>query len=176
MSSKVRRSFVDKVSEEDFIKIVQESVSLSEIKRKLGYKTTSNCIPEVIKRRIKDLNLDVSHFMPTSLGKKVPTGKRYTMEEILVKESDYVNFSTLKKRLIDGNYFKNQCGQCGLDTWKDKNISLQLHHKNGVNNDNRLENLELLCPNCHSQTDFFGGKLQCVRHRRRLKLKDKKKK
>jgi hypothetical protein len=52
-----------------------------------------------------------------------------------------------------------ECESCGLkDTWNNKKISLQLEHKNGIPNDNRLENLCFLCPNCHSQTDTYAGK------------------
>lgn len=52
-----------------------------------------------------------------------------------------------------------ECESCGLkDTWNNKKISLQLEHKNGIPNDNTLENLCFLCPNCHSQTDTYAGK------------------
>lgn len=50
-----------------------------------------------------------------------------------------------------------KCEKCGLNKWNGEQISLQLHHINGDNTDNRIENLMLLCPNCHSQTDNFCG-------------------
>lgn len=51
-----------------------------------------------------------------------------------------------------------QCEKCGINSWMGNIISLQIHHINGNRYDNRLENLQVLCPNCHSQTDNFCKK------------------
>jgi len=65
----------------------------------------------------------------------------------------------LKRRLIAEKLLEYKCDQCGLDQfWNNKQISLQLDHINGINNDNRIENLRFLCPNCHSQTTNYAGK------------------
>ena len=64
----------------------------------------------------------------------------------------------LKKYAIENNLLFNKCYKCGLTMWNDKPLKLQLHHINGDNRDNRIENLQLLCPNCHSQTDNFCKK------------------
>lgn len=68
--------------------------------------------------------------------------------------------SHLKSRLLSSGLLEYKCygSECGLTEWLDKPISLQLEHKNGINNDNRIKNLELLCPNCHSQTATFAGR------------------
>ena len=64
----------------------------------------------------------------------------------------------LKDRLLKAGILQAQCSRCSLTEWLDAPISLQLHHLNGKNKDNRLENLQLLCPNCHSQTETYSGK------------------
>jgi 5-methylcytosine-specific restriction endonuclease McrA len=69
-----------------------------------------------------------------------------------------------KKRLIDEGIKEKRCEQCGITHWRGQKLSIQLHHKNGDGTDNRIQNLEMLCPNCHSQTDTYGGRNG---HRRR---------
>jgi hypothetical protein len=64
----------------------------------------------------------------------------------------------LKSRLIGAGLKENACEQCGIREWRGRQLSLALHHVNGDGSDNRLENLRLLCPNCHSQTDNYGGR------------------
>src|SRR5437763_16057938 len=51
---------------------------------------------------------------------------------------------------------RHECSQCGITHWQGMPLVLHLDHINGINNDNRIENLRLLCPNCHSQTDTYG--------------------
>ena len=64
----------------------------------------------------------------------------------------------VKLRLLDAGLKAARCEECGLSEWRGKALSLELHHVNGDGLDNRLENLVLLCPNCHSQTDTWGGR------------------
>jgi len=66
------------------------------------------------------------------------------------------HIQTIRKLLIDES--NNTCQQCGSSKWNELDIPLEIHHINGVNNDNRLENLQVLCANCHSQTDNFRAK------------------
>lgn len=68
------------------------------------------------------------------------------------------NRGHLKQRLLRDGLKDGRCECCGIGSWRDRPLSLALHHINGVRDDNRLENLQLLCPNCHSQTDTFSGR------------------
>lgn len=64
----------------------------------------------------------------------------------------------IKHRLIRAGILKNRCDECGLTEWRGKALSIQIDHINGIKDDNRLENLRMLCPNCHSQTETFGSR------------------
>lgn len=66
----------------------------------------------------------------------------------------------LKARLINGGLKENRCEICGITEWRGRPLNMELHHVNGDGEDNRLENLQLLCGNCHAQTDNWGGRGQ----------------
>ena len=66
--------------------------------------------------------------------------------------------SHLKARLLKEGLKQNRCERCGIDEWLGKPLNMQLHHINGDGSDNRLRNIELICANCHSQTDTYGGR------------------
>lgn len=68
------------------------------------------------------------------------------------------NRGNLKRRMLSEGLRPNLCSMCGLSGWLGRPLSMALHHVNGDRLDNRLENLELLCPNCHSQTDTYSGR------------------
>lgn len=68
------------------------------------------------------------------------------------------NRGHLKTRLLQAGLKDGACEMCGISDWAGNPLSLELHHINGDRLDNRLENLELLCPNCHSQTDTYSGR------------------
>lgn len=110
-----------------------------------------------IKRRILILNIDTSHFNRNT--KKSKCFKQISLSDILIKNSTYANSWHLKNRLIKENILKNECSLCGLQPfWNGKPMIMILDHINGIHNDNRLENLRLVCPNCNSQLDTNCGK------------------
>lgn len=90
-------------------------------------------------------------------GDIVIRDRRIPLEELLVVGRP-TSRHHLKARLIEAGLKENRCEICGTNSWLEKPLSAQLHHKNGDGTDNRLPNLMLLCPNCHSQTDTFGGR------------------
>lgn len=77
---------------------------------------------------------------------------------LLAADSPPTRRRNLKRRLIGAGLKANACEICGLAQWRGAPLAMALHHRNGDPRDNRLDNLELLCPNCHSQTDTFAGR------------------
>lgn len=126
----------------------------------------------VINKYIKEYNLDITHFEKGEfkLG-SIPKNK-INLQDILVENSTYCRYN-LKKRLYDQGLLKRECCLCGQDeNWNGMKISLILDHINGVFNDNRLENLRVVCPNCNAGLDTFAGKNKknrCVRKFRKVK-------
>lgn len=84
--------------------------------------------------------------------------KAMPIEVLLVADRRQTNRTHLKQRLLDAGLKKNRCEECGLTEWRGKPLNMALHHVNGMGKDNRLENIQFLCPNCHSQTDNWGGR------------------
>lgn len=78
--------------------------------------------------------------------------------ELMLNRPGGMSRGSVKRRLISLGLKSGSCERCGVDSWRDSPLTIALHHVNGDGRDNRLENLRLLCPNCHSQTDTYGGR------------------
>ena len=84
--------------------------------------------------------------------------KKLTNEVVFVANSTYARHH-IKRRIIEQELFPYVCNSCGnTGEWNGKPLVLQLDHSNGINDDNRLENLQFLCPNCHAQEDTYAAK------------------
>lgn len=141
-------------------KIVNESTSYSEVVLKIGYKRTGGGYNAEVKKFLLDNNFDVSSLVGRHLKKIDNTGiSKKWLSEILC-ENGSGNSNYIKKKLLEWGVKEYKCEnpKCGITEWHGEDIVLQLHHINGNHYDNRLENLVLLCPNCHSQTTNFCGK------------------
>jgi DNA-binding CsgD family transcriptional regulator len=90
-------------------------------------------------------------------GLIAPRPARMPLEQLLAA-GQRRNRNHLKRRLFDAGLKSRECESCGLSEWREQPIPLALHHINGNRHDNRLENLQILCPNCHGQTDNWAGK------------------
>ena len=154
----MRKSKVYSVSDEEFLDIVDNSISYSEILRELGLSTNGGSSLKPLKSRIEELGLDVSHFKRINGSHSGKSSVRHKTEDILIANSPYQNRTALKARLLKEGLLNNACYNCHLSSWLGEEISLHLDHINGINNDNSLNNLRLLCPNCHSQTDTYAGR------------------
>jgi 5-methylcytosine-specific restriction endonuclease McrA len=91
-------------------------------------------------------------------GAIVPRPRATPIEQLLVIRQDAGGRWNLRRRLLADGLKAPRCERCGIEDWLGEPLTLALHHINGHNRDNRLENLQLLCPNCHSQTENFGGR------------------
>jgi Zn finger protein HypA/HybF involved in hydrogenase expression/predicted transcriptional regulator len=152
--SELRRSF----TKEAFVEAVKICHSKAQVLIKLSL-APFGANYKMFNKLVKELNLDTSHFTGQGYlkGKKHNFSKKIDLKDILVNGSNYSSYK-LKLRLIKEKNFEDKCSICGIRDWQNKKLSLHLDHINGTNNDNRIENLRILCPNCHSQTDTYCGK------------------
>jgi len=147
------------LSKEDFQDLLDSSSTIVQVLEKLGL-NAYNGNHRTVKKRINDENLSMEQFLKNRncFLKNRNFNNRIELENILTENSSY-NRVLLKKRLLETGKIEHKCSKCGCNgIWQGEKLVLQLEHKNGINNDNRIENLCLLCPNCHSQTKTYGGR------------------
>lgn len=146
-------------TDQQFVEAVAASTSVAQVLRAIGLKVTGANY-QTVALTTERLNLDTSHWTGQGhlKGKSHTWAPKIALTEILVRNSTYLHTDSLKRRLLSDKTLINQCVVCTVTSWMDKPLVLQLDHINGDRRDNRIENLRLLCPNCHSQTDTFAGK------------------
>ena len=152
-----KTSIVWRSSNEEFAAAVAKSTNYSELLRSIGLENIGgNHL--TAQKRIVELGLDISHFHYFKRPKGYGALKAKPLADILVENSNYGR-NHLKKRILAEGLIENQCVLCGMSPeWNGKPLVLRLDHENGVRNDNRIENLRIVCPNCDSQLPTFCGK------------------
>lgn len=143
---------------EELKQAVSESKSIANVCRLLNIEAYGGNY-RTINNLIKQYEIDKSHFtgMGWNVGLQFIPNPKKNIEDVMVENSRY-NTGSLKRRLFSEGLKEKICECCKNTHWLDEPIKLELHHKNGDNTDNRFENLEILCPNCHSYTDNYRGK------------------
>jgi hypothetical protein len=148
------------LTDEQFINLIKESSNISEILFKLGYTVKGNSWAySLIRQRMTDLNIGQELFKGKSPIINIQRDKIVNNKQIFTTNCKHVR-SILRRAIIKDNLLPYKCAICGIDKWNGKTLSLEIDHINGINNDNRLENLRFLCPNCHSQTSTYGSRNQ----------------
>ena len=151
-----------KYTEEQLIEAVKQSRSVRQVLSRLGLREAGGNYKSV-GNHIKELGIDTSNLK----GKGWLKGEKNLnpkpakpLKDILI-DGSYTQTYKLKYRLIKEGLLDYKCSIKGCsitNTWNGKQINLRLDHINGKNDDNRLENLRLVCPNCDSQSETYCGK------------------
>lgn len=130
--------------------VVATSCSYAEVSRKIGYKSNNS---DIIAKYLMENNISTEHF--TNLRK----GYEKRNEQNIFVENSTADQQTLRTWYKKGNYTEYKCSICGQEPeWNGKELVLTLDHINGLNNDDRLENLRWVCPNCDRQLETYGSK------------------
>jgi hypothetical protein len=153
-----------RVNDEIMIEAIKTSYSYREVSRKVGLSEKGS--NSTIKNCIKKYSIDISHMTGAGWNKGDKLGilkrgqekRTIPLCNILVENSAYTSTDKLRKRLLKENVKEYKCERCSGEVWNNSVIPLEIHHINGIRSDNRIENLLLLCPNCHAQTNTYRGK------------------
>ena len=141
-----------KISKEDFIKICNESLTMADAARKMNIHYNT-----LIKWAKK-----YGCYNPNQGGKGTnkPSHKEtnITLDSILTGHHPEYQTFKLKNRLFKAGIKENKCECCGISEWNGKPLNMELHHIDGDRTNHKLDNLQILCPNCHSQTATFRAK------------------
>ena len=136
---------------------VKDCYSFAELCRRLGLKPEGSN-PKTLRKKMNEFGVDYSHFTGQAWNKN-PENPVYRGKYLpKLCEHSSLSSANVKELVYRLGLKENKCEICELSEWLGKPIQCELHHINGDSTDNRIENLQILCPNCHSQTDNFRGR------------------
>ena len=150
--SKNKKQYWDK---EKFIEIVKAAKTITEILNYFGLPKNQGCYNRIFHKYIKENNINIDHLL--KFNKQRVFSKKIPLKELLVSGT-FRATTSLKERLLKENLIFNKCYECNLlSEWNGRKLVLHLDHIDGNNTNNLINNLRLLCPNCHSQTETYCG-------------------
>jgi hypothetical protein len=163
-----------KYTKEKLSEAIESSVSCREAMMKLGIKPYGGNY-KTIKKYIKKFNIDTSHFLEkrANLGKIFKERRKSIKEYLILGTEIKITSNDLKKRLIIEGIFEHKCYECGLEKWNNFLIPIDLHHIDGNHYNNQIENLTILCPNCHRQKHTKNNKKELNRCKCGIIISDK---
>lgn len=110
------------------------------------------------KRHAIRLNVFTTNQSGVGLSKPILDYRKIDLSDILAGNQPQYQSNKLRLRLLEEGVKEHKCELCGISEWLGHPAPLELDHIDGVRHNHKLENLRLLCPNCHSQTDTYRGK------------------
>lgn len=144
-------------SEQDLSAAVAQGLCWADVLRYLGYEVKGHNY-RTVQKWARRWGITTDHFDPTAGRLRSTAARQPSLESVLVENSGYKR-ETLKRRLIREGLKAPVCEMCGQgELWRGHPMSLVLDHINGVSNDNRLENLRIVCPNCNATLDTHCGR------------------
>lgn len=134
-------------TDQELKEIVKNNISFRAVQQALGYNTNSGSVVLRLKKVFDDKGIDYSHFKGQAWNKK---------DEQSYSDFGITNWQGVKEKILQERPYK--CEKCGISEWQGQKLLLQVHHIDGNRYNNTRENLQILCPNCHSLTDNWCHK------------------
>lgn len=139
-------------------RLFDTSDGMSDVLKKLGYSPYGGDHPTLY-RYIDQFDIDLTKLEENRSKKQSKQiGNKKSLEDVFSGKVEYSNSNHLRIRLIEEGYKEHKCEICGRTEWLGQPIPLELDHIDGDHSNNKLENLRVLCPNCHACSDHYCGR------------------